>query len=350
MASIIVRGNKLYIRHWDRIKGKNIDQATGLSNNREGQRIANQQKKLFEADLLDKYYSINTIIKNKLSIDEAAALFSEVKKHSPNTIAGIQYAINHLKLATKKNYVTDLERLDFQKFNLYLQKTIGKNGKPFSQNTKAIYSTSLRVLFEWLAKEKYVKGNYVIIEKSEAKQIETIPEETFQIIKEHLFKNNRTAYNVIRIMELTGLRKSSALSLTWDQIDFTNKTICIENVKKKRTFIFPLTGEIISLLKEMGVKGSGKIFAYSKDGMKFWDRVQKRLDLPEKYGLHQIRKTFISKLANSGVSLYDVATLADHRNIQTTYKYYAKSNIERLRKVLDEKEPSLETSLETESA
>jgi len=335
MASIIVRGNKLSLRYYDKQTGTKQTIALHLPNNRAGMREATQQKKLIEANLLDKYYSTDKIIKNKLSIDEAAALFSEVKKHSKSTVTGTNLAVKHLKIATKKEYVTDLTQADFQKFSLYLSKVIGGNGKKFSPNTKSIYSRSLSNMFTWLKAGKYVNENHVISEKGEVKQIETIPEVEIEQIKNYLYMNNKNAYYFIRILELTGLRKSSALALTWEQIDYETEIISIENVKKNRTFIFPLTKEILSLLEEMGIKKEGKVFAYSKDGLKFWDRVQKRLGLQKKYGLHQIRKTFISKLANSGVSLYDVATLADHRNIQTTFKYYAKSNISRLKDVLD---------------
>lgn len=336
MAQIIVRGKKLSLRYYDKMTSKKLVIALHLENDREGMRKAKEQKKLFEANLLDKYYSINTMVKNQLTIDEAAALFSEVKKHSPNTVTGTNLAIKHLKIATGKKYITELTQLDFQKFSLYLSKATGLYGKPFSQNSKSIYSKALRNMFRWLKAGKYVQESYVINEKPEAKPIETIPDIEFNQIKEYLYLNNKNGFYFIRMLELTGLRKSSALALTWEQIDFQNNIICIENVKKKRNFIFPLTKEIVLLLKEIGIKETGKVFAYSKDGLKFWDRVQVRVGLNKKYGLHQIRKTFISKMANSGFSLYDVATLADHRSIQTTYQYYAKSNIDRLRSLIDE--------------
>ncbi len=349
MATIIARNNKLYLRYYDKITGTKKDKALGLQNNREGLRLAKEQKKLFEANLLDKYYSLNTMVKNRMSIDEAAALFSEVKKHSKSTITGILLAIKHLKTATKKYYLTDLDRADFQRFSIYLSKTIGKNGKPFSPNSKNIYSRSLRNMFTWLKAEKYVNENFVILEKGEVKQLEVIPLETLELIKTHLFHKNKKAYYFIRMLELTGLRKSSALALSWEQIDFQSNIITIDNVKKNRKFIFPLTNDILSLLKEMGIQKEGRIFGYSSDGLKFWYRVQDKLGFKKYYGLHQIRKTFISTLANSGISLYDVATLADHRSIQTTYKYYAKSNIERLKNLLDGEKPSPQPSPQTVS-
>lgn len=336
MGRIIARNAKLYLRYYDKISGKKIDKTLGLPNIREGLRQAKEQKKLFEANLLDKYYSLKTLIKNRMTIDEAAELFSEIKKHSKGTIKTIRLAKTHLINATNKKYIADYDRLDFMKFSKYLS-SLENDGKKLSQNSKSIYSRTLKSMFNWLKDANLVKHNYVVVEKSENKQIETIPLDDFERIKKFLFETNKNGYFFIRLLELTGLRRSSAIALLWEQIDFENKNICIENVKKDRKFIFPLTDEIISLLKEMGHKETGKVFAYSKDGLKFWYRVLDKLGIKKYYGLHQIRKTFISKLANSGVSLYDVATLADHRSIQTTYKFYAKNNIERLRNVLNEK-------------
>jgi len=334
MASIIVRGKRLYLRHWDKAIEKNIDKALGLKNDREGMRKAKEIKKLFEANLLDKYHSINTIIKNRITIEEAAKLFSEVKKHSSGTKTVIDLAIKHLIAATEKKYITDLNRMDFRKFSIYLS---------------SIYSRALRNLFGWLAAEKMVKENLVILEKGESKPIKIIPDVDFTEIKTYLWNHNKNGYYFVRMLELTGLRKSSAIVLTWEQVDFEQKNLCVKNVKKNRDFIFPLTDEIISLLKEIGIKETGKIFPYKSDNLAFWYRAQRELKIEPVYGLHQIRKTFISKMVDDGIQLSDVAKLADHRSVQTTQNYYVKTNVERLRLLLNKNSfSSLETSLEVE--
>jgi site-specific recombinase XerD len=335
MASIKVRGNKLTLRYYNKLTGKKVDRALHLPNTKEGLRIAKEQKKLFEANILDKYYSTNRIIKNRLSFDEAAQIFSEVKKHSDGTITIIALAIKHLKEATKKNYVTDLDRMDFRKLSLYLSKYMSKKGKPLSANSKSIYSRSLRNFFGWLKEEKYVNDNFVIIEKGEKKQVEIIPDIVFSKIKDYLCNQNKNGFYFVRMLELTGLRKSSALNMAWEQVNYEQKNLCVKNVKKNRDFIFPLTDEIISLLKEIGIKETGKIFQYSSDNLAFWYRAQRELKIEKVYGLHQIRKSFISKLVNDGMAISDVATLADHKSMQTTQQYYVKTNIDRLRSLLN---------------
>lgn len=111
--------------------------------------------------------------------------------------------------------------------------------------------------------------------------------------------------------------------------------IAADNVKKDRMFEFPLTDDLINLFTEMKVKNEGKVFKYTKNGLKFWYRYQRALKFPKIYGLHKIRKTFISRLVNKNYSLYDVAVLADHKSIKTTLKHYTKANINRIREQLN---------------
>lgn len=354
MASIKVRGNKLSLRYYDKLTGKKVDRALGLPNTKEGLRIAKEQMKLFDANLLDKYYSTNKIIKNRLSIEEAAKIFSEVKKHSAGTITILSLALKHLRAATNKKFVADLDRMDFRKFSIYLSKFMTEEkekyitdpvtkektkgftpAKPLSANSKSIYSRALRNFFGWLKEEKYIKDNLVIIEKGEKKQVEIIPDIVFSKIKDYLWHQNKNGFYFVRMLELTGLRKSSAISLIWEQVDFEQKNLCVKNVKKGRDFIFPLTDEIISLLEEIGIKDTGKILPYKSDNLAFWYRAQRELRLEKIYGLHQIRKSFISKLVNDGIAISDVATLADHMSFQTTQQYYVKANVNRLRSLLN---------------
>ena len=173
--------------------------------------------------------------------------------------------------------------------------------------------------------------------KIEIKPIEIIPPKEFQQLLEYAKSRNKEAYDFIKFLELTGFRKSSALDLRWEQINFKEKIIVAENVKKDRMFEFPLTDDLIKLFEGMKIRTEGKVFSYGKDGLKFWYRYQRALAFPKVYGLHQIRKTFISRLVNEKYTLYDVAILADHRSITTTMKHYSKANINRIREQLNGK-------------
>ena len=121
------------------------------------------------------------------------------------------------------------------------------------------------------------------------------------------------------------------MALEWKHIDWTNGFIITPNVKRSREFFFPLTNDIRNLLEKIGIKKEGKIFDYSIYGLRFFPRVQRRLIkeniLQKEYSLHQLRKTFITKLLEKGISIHKVRALADHTDIKTTLNYYASVNV-----------------------
>lgn len=133
-----------------------------------------------------------------------------------------------------------------------------------------------------------------------------------------------------------------ALSLKWEDIDWVNGFITASNVKKDREFFFPITDDLERLLNEIGVKKTGKVFNYTNSEIRFFRRLQdsllKNKDGPlisKRYTLHQLRKTFITKLLEHGIPIHTVKALADHSNIQTTINYYAAVNVKKLKEELD---------------
>ena len=75
----------------------------------------------------------------------------------------------------------------------------------------------------------------------------------------------------------------------------------------------------------------GVLFNYkSIHSIKFFERFRKREGF-EKYSLHTLRKTFITKLINSGMRVYNVMNLARHRNIETTLPHYSRADLRRMR-------------------
>jgi integrase len=57
----------------------------------------------------------------------------------------------------------------------------------------------------------------------------------------------------------------------------------------------------------------------------------------DKYNFHSLRKTFIRKLVNSGLSVFDVMTLARHKSIKTTLQHYIAAEIYRIGKEINDK-------------
>jgi integrase len=141
---------------------------------------------------------------------------------------------------------------------------------------------------------------------------------------------------------IAGFRISSALALKWESIDYVNGFIIAPNVKKDREFFFPLTDDFKLLLTKMGRKKEVNVFNYSEDGLMFFYRFQQALIAPKdgtkitkRYTMHQLRKTFITKLLEQGIPIHIVKSLADHSNVSTTMKYYAAVNVQKMNEVMN---------------
>ena len=141
---------------------------------------------------------------------------------------------------------------------------------------------------------------------------------------------NQSAANAIRLLILTGARRSEVLSATWDQFDFERGvwTKPSAHTKQKRTEHVPLSAAALSLLSQMyETTGEGSyLFPGNKPGShlveikRFWFSVCQIADI-ENARIHDLRHTFASHLVSSGHGLPLVGRLLGHTQPQTTQRY-----------------------------
>lgn len=194
----------------------------------------------------------------------------------------------------------------------------------FSPNTKATYTRYLIAFFEWLKKKRYVKETYFTRLRSTPKKIRPMPDELFEEILNQC--SNENQWKFLKFLWLTGFRKFEAIQLKWQDIDFEQKIIYVKS-KGGKTDQFPLFNEIESLLSPP--KKSGSVFGYkSVHSLKFWRRIKNRLG--HDYTIHDIRKTFASKLVENDVSVFDACKLLRHSSVKVTERYYTTVSIGKL--------------------
>lgn len=330
MAKIVNREGMLYLEFYDAAKRYSTKVSLKLKDTRENRKIANEIKKKYEADLIPVYK-----LQNKKEyvpkFTELYEKFLSERNYKKSTLSIYGDAKKVMLEAVGDKAITEYREED----NIALREYYLE--KKHAKNTQSIRTRAIMSFFNWCVKRKMISDNPIELIKDELKSVEIIPKTEFEELLAYAKSRNKEAYFFMKFLELTGFRKSSALELRWEQINFSEKIIVADNVKKDRMFEFPLTMDLIKLLEEMKVKKDGKVFQYKADGLKFWYRYQRVLNFQKIYGLHQIRKTFVSRLVNENYSIYDVAVLADHRSIKTTLKHYTKANINRIREQLDKK-------------
>jgi len=130
----------------------------------------------------------------------------------------------------------------------------------------------------------------------------------------------------------TGLRQMELITLEWDQIDFSSRSLILDNqvniTKSKKVRNVPLNKSALEILVNRNrVTKVGRIFTYkaaainqdfiSKKFKKFVVKAKINTD----FNFHSLRHTFASWLVQRGVSIYEVSKLLGHADIKTTQIY-----------------------------
>lgn len=158
------------------------------------------------------------------------------------------------------------------------------------------------------------------------------PDELDRLVEVLRNHSNRRAANAVRLLLLTGARRSEALSAQWKQFDLTQGiwTKPSAHTKQRRTHRVPLSSVALALLHEMradaGATASPYLFpgdAIDKplaDIKNFWRSVCRNASLDD-LRLHDLRHQFASMLASSGQSLPIIGGLLGHTQPGTTARY-----------------------------
>jgi integrase len=137
----------------------------------------------------------------------------------------------------------------------------------------------------------------------------------------------------LRLLLLTGMRKSEVLKLPWSSVDLANRTIRLEKAMTKngRERIVVLNGAAVAVLVELrghrvgnhpyvcpgGIPGS---VGHLRDLRRPFQSALKKAGISD-FKVHDLRHQYCSVLASSGVPLLTIARLVGHRSLKTTERY-----------------------------
>lgn len=172
------------------------------------------------------------------------------------------------------------------------------------------------------------------------------------------YSNGRNKYRLgygIQFLLYTGLRIGEALALTWEDIDFQNKTVRVnKNLKQVKnrdnnnqgnykiiiqdstkthsgSRIVPLNNksiEALTFIKE--VTGKYKYVFSTETGNNvsgrtydtMFRKIQENCGFKEIYGVHALRHTFASLLFKKGIDVKTVSEILGHKDVSVTYNTY----------------------------
>lgn len=343
------RGGWLYIHYNDQ---------TGRHRDSLGLRDTKQNRTLAEAIALKKESDIRRGIFepgkfSPVTLDEAIEMFMHSKrKNKTNALNVYEISFKLLKAAVnpnkKVNEITEqdidifLEAASLKSPEQKLKDGTIKEAVYRSDNTVATYNNHVRMLFRYMQEAGYIRKNPLKHIEGKKTLIVTIPDEDWDTIVDFFSKPKRDdgeperltekqareeQLRFLQLLHLTGLRTGEAVNLKWEDIDYSRGVIKVRNEKEDRDDYVDLIPQIRDLLTPVR-KRSGKIFPYTQDGLKFFPRAMKKLNMS--YCLHDIRRTFGSRLANAGIKPLDLMAAMRHKNIKTTMRYYIDMDIKRI--------------------
>ena len=240
-----------------------------------------------------------------------------------------------------RKWQTDLLKMEYSKTYL---KTI------YNQLT-AIFNYAIR--FHNLDKNPcHIAGS---IGKKDADEMQILSLQEFNKMIDCVTDKENKFFYVILFW--TGMRKGELLALTYEDVDFENKTIMINKnfqiVKKERLITDPKTPRgrrviavndiVLNCIKELWSTSykpnkTDKMFYLSKDSLKRQlDTACKKAGVP-RIRVHDLRHSHASYLLSNGVNIVILSRRLGHEKVQTTLNIYCHicpSSEDRLNDVLN---------------
>ena len=131
----------------------------------------------------------------------------------------------------------------------------------------------------------------------------------------------------LRLLLLTGARKSEILKARWEHVRLDLRLLVVPLSKSGKPRHIPLSDEAIAVIRSIPrQQGLPWLFPGHAPGKPlsalylFWNRIRRELGLAD-VRIHDLRHTFASFLVNAGHSLYEVQKLLGHGDPRTTMRY-----------------------------
>ena len=142
-----------------------------------------------------------------------------------------------------------------------------------------------------------------------------------------LEKSDRPEAFAIRLLLLTGARKSEILKARWENVRLDQRLLTVPLSKSGRPRHIPLSDAALEVLRAMP-RSSGNPWLFPghapgkplSDLYLFWNKLRRELGLAD-VRIHDLRHTFASFLVNAGHSLYEAQKMLGHGDPRTTMRY-----------------------------
>jgi len=138
---------------------------------------------------------------------------------------------------------------------------------------------------------------------------------------------------------LTGLRRSEALNLTWERVDFKARTLTILDTKNREPHTLPLSAYLRDLLKARKDRSASEYVFSAPDGRHI-DNFRLTTHYIEQHSgqhvtPHDLRRTFATVAERLDIPAYALKRLLNHKQSSDVTAGYVVIDVERLRKPME---------------
>ncbi len=242
----------------------------------------------------------------------------------PESVRRINDVIkNYIPQCLKDKCLNDITALE-------IDKTIAEC--PYSRSRKYLYyvltsSLSKAYRLELIEYDFKLKLEPVKYKQHRGKALTKAEQRDFlQAIEKSKYRN------YFKFLLLTGCRRSEGLALRWCDIDTVSGVIYIHGTKTESServiFLSPLVVSVLDAQRELqGEIVSELVFPYNPANVSHSFK-----NFCPQHKLHDLRHTFVTRCAESGVNISVAQKLAGHSDINTTLQIYTHVTTEFQRK------------------
>jgi len=357
-----------YFLEFTDLDGKRKRISLGHANKRKAEK-ARQEK---EYELRTEYVDRKSMRLSKFMEDSLAGTGDQIRESTQREYRG-----------SMEDFIQTIGDIDFQKVRVangerYRQACLDRGNSP---DTVAKKLRQVKRFFQLAVMRDQMDKNplaHVKIPRGPKKKVRVYTlQECERLFKAACDRRDGTGLNwelFLAIGLATGMRRGEILNATWRDVNFENLTIEVNPkksteetwewlIKDSEHRVLPLTEELITMLamhQEQQPEGYPYVFippkryeriqklrkqgkwTYSNSRLTVINNFRKNfLSIQKVAGIegktfHDLRRTALSNWLASGMSEYDVMTLAGHSNFSTTHSFYLAVNqdlIDRARQV-----------------
>jgi integrase len=148
----------------------------------------------------------------------------------------------------------------------------------------------------------------------------------------------------LSLLLFTGLRRQEAATLRWDNVDLQGRTLTIPDPKNHEPLTLPLSDFVHALLtaRQANVVNEAEEYVFSGRGAQGY-LVEPRLHIERvieasgvTFSLHDLRRTFITIAESLDIPAYAIKRLVNHKMSRDVTAGYIISDVERLRRPMQQ--------------